>query len=80
MEFKKYGKVFRIDFDDKNNIIQVNKKPVKIEFASGWLVKFERRKMFSCDFQILKARIMDAANTGFMDSYYFKVFEKMQNL
>ena len=80
MEFKKYGKVFKIDFDDKNNIIFVNGKALKIDFKSGWFLKFEKKRVFSCDFQLLKARIIDAINTGFMDSYYFKVFEKMENL
>lgn len=80
MEFKKYGKVFKIEFDDKKNIILINGKALKIDFTSGFLLKFEKKRVFSCDFQLLKARIIDAVNTGFMDSYYFKVFEKMQNL
>ena len=77
MEFKKYGKVFKIDFNDKDNIILINGKAFKIDYKSGWLLKFEKRRVFSYDFQLLKARIMDAINTGFMDSYIFKVFEKM---
>ena len=80
MELKKNGKIFKIDFIDKNNIILINGKALKIDFTSGFLLKFEKRRVFSCDFQLLKSRIMDAINTGFMDSYYFKVFEKMQNL
>jgi hypothetical protein len=77
MEFKKNGKVFKIDFNDKDNIILINGKVFKVEYKSGFFLKFERKRIFSYDFRLLKAQIIESINTGFLDSYFFKVFEKM---
>lgn len=49
----------------------INGKALKIDFKSGWFLKFEKKRVFSCDFQLLKARIIDSIKTAFYE--YLKV-------